>query len=142
MLRESTALCLTRRSHHCRHWLHEVQSLRENVSLAWELISFPLSLMLGCVCRGHGTYAVDGKLLASVAGVVERVNKLIYVRPLKSRCAACIRSYTPCMLVMMMMSLLHRQVQWRGWRCCRWKNHRGEYPHTCPTVSLSLLLAH
>ena len=36
--------------------------------------------------RGHGTY-VDGsgRLLASVNGVVERVNKLISVRPLKSR---------------------------------------------------------
>ena len=36
-------------------------------------------------CRGHGTYSVDGQLIASVAGVVERVNKLIYVKPLKSR---------------------------------------------------------
>ena len=35
--------------------------------------------------RGHGTYAVDGTLVAAVAGVVERVNKLISVRPLKSR---------------------------------------------------------
>ncbi len=35
--------------------------------------------------RGHGTYAEDGKLLASVAGVVETVNLLIYVKPLKSR---------------------------------------------------------
>ena len=37
------------------------------------------------VCRGHGTYLVDGKLLASVAGTVEKVNKLIYVQPPKSR---------------------------------------------------------
>eukprot|EP00744_Colponema_vietnamica_P005096 GILI01007499.1.p1 GENE.GILI01007499.1~~GILI01007499.1.p1 ORF type:complete len:320 (-),score=69.57 GILI01007499.1:234-1151(-) len=35
--------------------------------------------------RGHGTYEEDGKLIASVAGVVERVNKLICVRPLKTR---------------------------------------------------------
>ncbi|KAL5483723.1 hypothetical protein EMCRGX_G020131 [Ephydatia muelleri] len=35
--------------------------------------------------RGHGTYTCDGKLYASVAGVVERVNKLICVKPLKSR---------------------------------------------------------
>lgn len=35
--------------------------------------------------RGHGTYTCDGKLCASVAGVVERVNKLICVKPLKSR---------------------------------------------------------
>ncbi|XP_067938008.1 exosome complex component RRP4-like [Watersipora subatra] len=38
--------------------------------------------------RGHGTYfddADDSRILASVAGRVERVNKLIYVRPLKTR---------------------------------------------------------
>ena len=32
------------------------------------------------VCRGHGVYKHEGKLLASVAGVVETVNKLITVR--------------------------------------------------------------
>lgn len=37
-------------------------------------------------CRGHGTYTEDEKLMASVAGEVERVNKLICVRPLKTRC--------------------------------------------------------
>ncbi|KAM8934616.1 exosome complex component RRP4 [Pelodytes ibericus] len=35
--------------------------------------------------RGHGTYMDDEKLLASVAGEVERVNKLICVRALKTR---------------------------------------------------------
>eukprot|EP00056_Hartaetosiga_gracilis_P015335 m.241605 g.241605 ORF g.241605 m.241605 type:complete len:290 (-) comp23821_c0_seq1:55-924(-) len=35
--------------------------------------------------RGHGTYFSDGKLLASVAGVVERVNKVISVRPVRTR---------------------------------------------------------
>ncbi|KAL1505285.1 hypothetical protein ABEB36_004882 [Hypothenemus hampei] len=35
--------------------------------------------------RGHGTYEDDGDLKASVAGVKEQVNKLISVRPLKSR---------------------------------------------------------
>jgi exosome complex RNA-binding protein Rrp4 len=35
--------------------------------------------------RGHGTYVEDEQLRASVAGVVERVNKLICVRPFKSR---------------------------------------------------------
>ena len=35
---------------------------------------------------GHGTYSDgDDKLIASVAGVVERVNKLICVRPFKTR---------------------------------------------------------
>lgn len=35
--------------------------------------------------RGHGTYVDGDKLIASVAGVVERVNKLICVRPFKTR---------------------------------------------------------
>nr|CAG4636330.1 EOG090X09DD [Eubosmina coregoni]SVE69916.1 EOG090X09DD [Eubosmina coregoni] len=35
--------------------------------------------------RGHGTYMQDDCLHSSVAGVVERVNSLISVRPLKSR---------------------------------------------------------
>lgn len=39
------------------------------------------------LCRGHGTYLVEGELRASVAGVVEMVNKLIYVQPMKSRCS-------------------------------------------------------
>ncbi|KAJ7522908.1 hypothetical protein O6H91_18G031000 [Diphasiastrum complanatum] len=35
--------------------------------------------------RGHGTQLVDGKLVATVCGIVERVNKLISVRPLRAR---------------------------------------------------------
>ncbi|KAG8249818.1 Exosome complex component RRP4 [Homalodisca vitripennis] len=35
--------------------------------------------------RGHGTYVEGDDLKASVAGVVEKVNKLIMVRPLKTR---------------------------------------------------------
>ncbi|XP_067295960.1 exosome complex component RRP4 isoform X1 [Pseudorasbora parva] len=35
--------------------------------------------------RGHGTYMDDERLTASVAGQVERVNKLICVKPLKTR---------------------------------------------------------
>jgi exosome complex component RRP4 len=35
--------------------------------------------------RGHGTYADSNMMYSSVAGVVERVNKLISVRPLKTR---------------------------------------------------------
>jgi len=38
----------------------------------------------GCM-RGHGTYIKDGYLVASVSGAVERVNKFICVRPLKTR---------------------------------------------------------
>ncbi|EDV27544.1 uncharacterized protein TRIADDRAFT_21452 [Trichoplax adhaerens] len=36
-------------------------------------------------CRGHGTYLQDNKLKASVAGFVEKVGKLICVKPVKSR---------------------------------------------------------
>jgi len=39
---------------------------------------------LSC-CRGHGTFARDGVLVASVAGVVQRLNKLVSVRPVSSR---------------------------------------------------------
>ncbi|OXB73514.1 UNVERIFIED_CONTAM: hypothetical protein H355_012481 [Colinus virginianus] len=35
--------------------------------------------------RGHGTYVVEDRLVASVAGAVERVNKLVCVTPLKTR---------------------------------------------------------
>lgn len=35
--------------------------------------------------RGHGTYVDEDKLTASVAGEVQRVDKLICVRPLKTR---------------------------------------------------------
>ena len=35
--------------------------------------------------RGHGTYSQEDTLVASVAGVVKRVNKLISVTPLKTK---------------------------------------------------------
>jgi len=38
----------------------------------------------GCL-MGHGTMQVDGRLVATVSGFVERVNKLISVHPLHSR---------------------------------------------------------
>ncbi|WIA09572.1 hypothetical protein OEZ85_008964 [Tetradesmus obliquus] len=38
--------------------------------------------------KGHGTALVDGRLLATLCGVVQRIDKLIYVQPVKSR-------YTP-----------------------------------------------
>lgn len=37
------------------------------------------------ICRGHGTYVNGDEIKASVAGVMEKVNKLISIRPLKSR---------------------------------------------------------
>ncbi|VVB06624.1 unnamed protein product [Arabis nemorensis] len=35
--------------------------------------------------KGHGTYEVEGELLSTVCGVVERVDKLVYVRTLRAR---------------------------------------------------------
>lgn len=37
---------------------------------------------------GHGTYVLNGSLYASVAGTVERVNKLLSVKALRSRYVA------------------------------------------------------
>lgn len=37
--------------------------------------------------RGHGTLDVDGEVIATVCGVVERINKLVYVRTLRARWA-------------------------------------------------------
>jgi len=49
---------------------------------------FP-SLLTVCLInlffRGHGTFMEGGQHHASVAGVVQRVNKLICVKPLKTR---------------------------------------------------------
>jgi exosome complex component RRP4 len=35
--------------------------------------------------HGHGTYIRSGRLIASVAGVVQRVNQLLFVRPVHAR---------------------------------------------------------
>lgn len=37
------------------------------------------------VCRGHGTYVENEEVIASVAGTIERVNKLVTVRAIRSR---------------------------------------------------------
>lgn len=55
-------------------WLREVTS-----SITLE------SFVSSCCNRGHGTYMGEEKLIASVAGSVERVNKLICVKALKTR---------------------------------------------------------
>jgi hypothetical protein len=50
------------------------------------ILRSPLSLYLW-VPRGHGTYVNDDQVVASVAGVIERVNKLVTVRALRTRYA-------------------------------------------------------
>lgn len=37
------------------------------------------------VLKGHGTADLNGEVVATLCGVVERVNKLVYVRSLRSR---------------------------------------------------------
>lgn len=37
---------------------------------------------------GHGTYVDNEEVIASVAGTIERVNKLVTVRPIRSRCGS------------------------------------------------------
>jgi hypothetical protein len=39
-------------------------------------------------CRGHGTQVVEDSLVATVSGVVEKVNRLVTVRTLHSRYSA------------------------------------------------------
>lgn len=38
--------------------------------------------------RGHGTRVEEGRLVASVCGVVQKVSKLVTVKPLRSRYSA------------------------------------------------------
>ena len=61
------------------------------ISSSWGILqsrSEPICLVIviDLFCRGHGTYLdSESTVISSVAGVVERVNKLISVRALKAR---------------------------------------------------------
>ncbi|KLO18000.1 hypothetical protein SCHPADRAFT_913403 [Schizopora paradoxa] len=55
-------------------------SLRSKITSPGESLTSSQAFM-----RGHGTYVEDDEVIASVAGTVERVNKLITVRPLQTR---------------------------------------------------------
>jgi exosome complex RNA-binding protein Rrp4 len=46
-------------------------------------LAVPFSRMI--VSRGHGTYVDNDEVVASVAGTIERVNKLVTVRALRTR---------------------------------------------------------
>lgn len=52
----------------------------ENIVTPGQVLTGDLQFM-----RGHGTYIENDSLIACVAGKVERVNKLVSVRPLKTR---------------------------------------------------------
>ncbi|KAL1536814.1 exosome non-catalytic core subunit rrp4 [Salvia divinorum] len=41
--------------------------------------------MRDAILKGHGTAEMYDRLVATLCGVVERVNKLVYVRPLRAR---------------------------------------------------------
>ncbi|XP_028318834.1 exosome complex component RRP4 [Gouania willdenowi] len=60
--------------------LSESTSDRKNLVVPGDVITSDTGFM-----RGHGTYVDEDKLTASVAGEVQRVDKLICVRPLKTR---------------------------------------------------------
>ncbi|KAK7795389.1 hypothetical protein U0070_024007 [Myodes glareolus] len=65
----------------------------------------------------HGTYMGEEKFIASVAGFVERVNKLICVKALKTR------------------------YNWRSRRHCSGQNHRGSTEETNSRLDSILLLS-
>ncbi|KXJ29635.1 exosome complex component RRP4 [Exaiptasia diaphana] len=58
----------------------QVDSEPKHIVSPGDVISEDLGYM-----RGHGTFVQDDKLIASVSGIVERVNKLICVRPFNTR---------------------------------------------------------
>ncbi|KAG8725660.1 exosome non-catalytic core subunit rrp4 [Ceratobasidium sp. 428] len=58
----------------------ELNSTSSRLTSPGEMITSSQSFM-----RGHGTFVEDEQVIASVAGTVERVNKLVSVKPVKSR---------------------------------------------------------
>ena len=62
-------------------------------SVSWPLAAVQKTVLLAAApaaaelwpCRGHGTQVVDGRLIATLCGIVQRVDKLVSVRPVKSR---------------------------------------------------------
>ena len=68
---------------------------------------------------GHGTYVDSEEVIASVAGTVERVNKLVTVRAIRSRSAD-----KPLSTVIIWKD--SQQVQSRGWRSRRWAHNWGK----------------
>ena len=80
-------------------WWHIINTGNKNINydsfyITWCIIDRIAAIFLALTYsylyfflffRGHGTYLNDNKLYASIAGVVERVNKLISVRPLRTK---------------------------------------------------------
>ena len=68
--------------------------------------------------RGHGTYVEDEQVISSVTGTIDRVNKLISVRALKSRSARCSGPTT-------LNFPLKCKIYARSWRSCHWTHRRS-----------------
>ena len=62
-----------------------VKQFASNNYMYMMMMMMMMIIIIIIISRGHGTYESDGKLVASVAGVVERVNRLLCVHPLKSK---------------------------------------------------------
>jgi exosome complex component RRP4 len=60
----------------------EQDELESLVVVPGDILSADLS---GGWLRGHGTFVENGSLLANVGGAVERVNRLVSVRPVQAR---------------------------------------------------------
>jgi exosome complex component RRP4 len=67
--------------------LHELQSLAPAAASAAAVTvadTIPVN-QEDNILKGHGTSDQDGEVVATLCGVVERVNKLVYVRTLRAR---------------------------------------------------------
>ena len=71
---------------------------------------------------GHGTYVDSEEVIASVAGTVERVNKLVTVRAVRSRSVGQVH----CLSLSHNLTRFHGQVQSRGWRSGRRTHNWGK----------------
>jgi hypothetical protein len=74
--------------------------------------------------RGHGTQVVDGKLVATVCGLVERVNKLVTVRPVHQRCATSHEARWGINLVLVGASCTMTDFDVFSQVCCCNRRHR------------------
>ncbi|KAF8489880.1 exosome complex exonuclease rrp4 [Russula emetica] len=59
---------------------HDLEAENATITTPGEFITSARAFM-----RGHGTYVDNGEVVASVAGTIERVNKLVTVRALRTR---------------------------------------------------------
>ena len=73
-------MALGRQSAEAGPSIGEIPGLRPQLVCPGDVVTAELGTL-----RGRGVTELDGKLVATTCGVVEHVNKLLYVRPLKHR---------------------------------------------------------